>query len=317
MVLNNFSDAIGNTPLVKINRLNSTSAKIFAKVESMNPLSSAKDRAALSMIEEAEKRGDLNKDSIIVEPTSGNTGVGLAYIAAIKGYKSIFVMPENMSIERVKLLKAFGAEIILTDAKKGMTGAIDKANELSKEDRNIFIPQQFNNSDNPLAHYKTTAPEIYKDLDGKIDIFVSAVGTGGTLSGCAKYFKEQNKNIKTIAVEPATSAVISGENAGSHGIQGIGAGFVPEVFDASLIDDIIQIDNETAFETARKLARLDGVPAGISSGANLAAAIEVAKRPEMEGKRIVVIIPSFAERYISTARRVISILKMIILLICK
>lgn len=300
MVINNFSDAIGNTPLVKINRLNSTTAKVFAKVESMNPLSSAKDRAALFMIEEAEKRGDLTKDSIIVEPTSGNTGVGLAYIAAIKGYKSIFVMPENMSIERVKLLKAFGAEIILTEAKKGMTGAIDKANELSKEDSKIFIPQQFNNSDNPLAHYKTTAPEIYKDLDGKIDIFVSAVGTGGTLSGCAKYFKEKNKNIKIIAVEPATSAVISGESAGSHGIQGIGAGFIPSNLNLSLIDETIKITTEEAYAMARDIAKKEGILVGISSGSALVAALKVASRSENEGKNIVVIFPDTGERYLST-----------------
>ncbi len=223
MVINNFAKAIGNTPLVKINKINKSTSNIYAKVESMNPLSSAKDRAALFMIEEAEKRGDLKADSIILEPTSGNTGVGLAYIAAIKGYKTIFTMPSSMSVERVNLLKAFGAKIVLTDPDKGMSGAIDRANELAKLNSKIYIPQQFDNSDNPLAHYMTTGPEIYNDLNGNIDIFVSTVGTGGTLSGCAKYLKEKNPNIKIVAVEPATSAVISKEKAGKHGIQGIGA----------------------------------------------------------------------------------------------
>jgi cysteine synthase A len=266
----------------------------------MNPLSSAKDRAALYMIEKAEKRGDLKKDSIILEPTSGNTGVGLAYIAAIKGYKAIFTMPSSMSEERVKLLKAFGAEIILTDPDKGMSGAIDKANELAKENSNIYIPQQFNNSDNPLAHYETTAPEIYKDLDGKIDIFVSAVGTGGTLSGCAKYFKEKNPNIKVIAVEPSTSAVISKEAPGKHGIQGIGAGFIPKNLDLSLIDEILKIDTEESYESARNIAKSEGMLVGISSGAALVAALIIANRLENKGKNIVVIFPDTGERYLST-----------------
>jgi cysteine synthase A len=300
MLINNLSDAIGNTPLVKINRMNNENVAIYAKVESMNPLSSIKDRAALFLIEEAEKRGDLKKGSIIVEPTSGNTGVGLAYIGAIKGYKTIFVMPENMSLERVKLLKAFGAEIILTEAKKSMTGAIEKANELARLDKNIYIPQQFNNSDNPLAHYKTTGPEIYKDLDGKVDIFVSAVGTGGTLSGCARYLKEKNNNVKIIAVEPATSAVISGEKAGAHGIQGIGAGFIPKNLDTQFIDEVVKITTEDAYTCAREIAKREGILVGISSGSALSAALKIAHRAENKGKNIVVIFPDTGERYLST-----------------
>lgn len=301
MLINNFSQAIGNTPLVKINSLNKTDANIFAKVESMNPLSSAKDRAALYMIEEAEKRGDLQKDSIIVEPTSGNTGVGLAYIAAIKGYKTIFTMPSSMSVERRKLLKAFGAQIILTDPDKGMTGAIAKANELALNDKKIFIPQQFNNPDNPLSHYKTTGPEIYRDLDGKIDIFISAVGTGGTLSGCAKYLKEKKADTCVIAVEPSTSAVISGEKAGKHDIQGIGAGFIPKNLDMKLIDEVLKVTTEKAYSTSRDIAKKEGILVGISAGAALAAAIEVGNRPENKDKNIVVIFPDTGERYLSTA----------------
>jgi cysteine synthase A len=301
MLINHFSEAIGNTPLVKINRMNNSNVNIYAKVESMNPLSSTKDRAALYMIEEAEKRGDLKEGSIIVEPTSGNTGVGLAYISAIKGYRTIFVMPENMSIERVKLLKAFGAEIILTDAIKSMTGAIEKAKELAKTNKNIFIPQQFNNRDNPLSHYKTTGPEIYKDLDGKVDIFVSAVGTGGTLSGCARYFKEKNSKIKVIAVEPATSAVISREVAGSHGIQGIGAGFIPNNLDTQLIDEVVKITTEEAYKITRDIAKKEGILVGVSSGSALSAALLIARRVENEGKNIVVIFPDTGERYLSTA----------------
>ncbi len=301
MLINNFSQAIGNTPLVRINRLNSTKANIFAKVESMNPLSSAKDRAALYMIEEAEKRGDLQKDSIIVEPTSGNTGVGLAYIAAIKGYKTIFTMPSSMSVERRKLLKAFGAQIILTDPDKGMTGAIAKANELAQKDEKIFIPQQFNNPDNPLSHYKTTGPEIYRDLDGEVDIFISAVGTGGTLSGCARYLKEKKADILVIAVEPSTSAVISGDKAGKHDIQGIGAGFIPNNLDMKLIDEVLKVTTEKAYSTSRDIAKEEGILVGISSGAALAAAIEVGNRPENKDKKIVVIFPDTGERYLSTA----------------
>lgn len=300
MLVSNFTKAIGNTPLVKINKLNNSDSFIFAKVESMNPLSSAKDRAALYMIEEAEKRGELNKDSIILEPTSGNTGVALAYISAIKGYKAIFTMPSSMSEERVKLLKAFGAEIILTPANEGMSGAIRKTTELAKENSNIYIPQQFNNRDNPLAHYQTTAPEIYNDLDGNIDIFVSAVGTGGTLSGCAKYFKEKNTNIKIIAVEPSTSAVISKEEPGSHGIQGIGAGFIPKNLDLSLIDETIKIDTDEAYDCARSIAKKEGMLVGISSGAALLASLIVGKRKENKGLNIVVIFPDTGERYLST-----------------
>jgi cysteine synthase A len=300
MVINNFAKAIGNTPLVKINKINKSTSNIYAKVESMNPLSSAKDRAALFMIEEAEKRGDLKADSIILEPTSGNTGVGLAYIAAIKGYKTIFTMPSSMSVERVNLLKAFGAKIVLTDPDKGMSGAIDRANELAKLNSKIYIPQQFDNSDNPLAHYMTTGPEIYNDLNGNIDIFVSTVGTGGTLSGCAKYLKEKNPNIKIVAVEPATSAVISKEKAGKHGIQGIGAGFIPKNLDLDLVDEVMKIATEDAFEVARNIARKEGILAGISSGAALAAAIKIGKREENIDKNIIVIFPDTGERYLST-----------------
>ena len=300
MVVNNFAKAIGNTPLVKINKINKSTSNIYAKVESMKPLSSAKDRAALFMIEEAEKRGDLKSDSIILEPTSGNTGVGLAYIAAIKGYKTIFTMPSSMSVERVNLLKAFGAKIVLTDPDKGMSGAIDRANELAKLNSKIYIPQQFDNSDNPLAHYMTTGPEIYNDLNGNIDIYVSSVGTSGTLSGCAKYLKEKNPNIKIVAVEPATSAVISKEKAGKHGIQGIGAGFIPKNLDLALVDEVIKIATEDAFEFARNIAKKEGILAGISSGAALAAAIKIGKREENKDKNIVVIFPDTGERYLST-----------------
>lgn len=301
MILSNFSQAIGNTPLVKINNLLKNETKIYAKVESMNPLSSIKDRAALFMIEEAEKRGSLTTGTVIIEPTSGNTGIGLAYISAIKGYKTIFTMPESMSVERRKLLKAFGAEIVLTDASKGMQGAIEKAKELFNKSEKAFIPSQFDNKDNPLAHYKTTGPEIYNDLKGEIDFLISAVGTGGTLSGCGRYLKEKIPEIKIIAVEPANSAVISGKQKGSHGIQGIGAGFIPSNLDKSIIDSVITISTEESYEMARRVAKEEGILLGISSGAALAAAIKIASDVKNKNKTIVVICPDSGERYLSTS----------------
>lgn len=298
MLYNNIVEAIGNTPLVRINKINNTSNTIWAKVESMNPLSSIKDRAALFMINEAEKKGLLQKNSLIVEPTSGNTGIGLAYISVLRGYKCTLVMPESMSVERRMLLKALGAEIVLTPAEKGMNGSIEKAKEIVKNNKNSFMPSQFENSDNALAHYMTTAREIYKDLNKKVDIFISAVGSGGTITGCAKYFKEQNKNIKIIAVEPYNSPVLSHGEAAPHKIQGIGAGFIPSLYDSKLVDEIVQVKDEEAIETSRRLSREEALLVGISSGAALSAALEVAKKTE--NKNIVVIFPDSGERYLST-----------------
>ena len=298
MLIENITKAIGDTPLIKINKLNNTNNNIYVKFESMNPLSSIKDRAALYMIEEAEKKGILKPNSVIIEPTSGNTGIGLAYISVVKGYKCKLVMPESMSIERRKLLKALGAEIVLTDAKKGMSGAIEKANELAKTIENSFIPGQFDNPDNALAHYETTAREIYKDLDSKVDIFVSAVGSAGTIMGCAKYFKEQNNQIKIVAVEPYSSAVLSKEKAGSHKIQGIGAGFIPSIYDERLVDEVVKIKDEDAISFSKRLSREEALLVGISSGAAFAGALEVAKT--VENKNIVVILPDSGERYLST-----------------
>ncbi|MGD1816503.1 MAG: cysteine synthase A [Pleomorphochaeta sp.] len=298
MLIENITKAIGDTPLIKINKLNNTNNNIYVKFESMNPLSSIKDRAALYMIEEAEKKGILKPNSVIIEPTSGNTGIGLAYISVVKGYKCKLVMPESMSIERRKLLKALGAEIVLTDAKKGMSGAIEKANELAKTIDNSFIPGQFDNPDNALAHYETTAREIYKDLDSKVDIFVSAVGSAGTIMGCAKYFKEQNNQIKIVAVEPYSSAVLSKEKAGSHKIQGIGAGFIPSIYDERLVDEVVKIKDEDAINFSKRLSREEALLVGISSGAAFAGALEVAKT--VQNKNIVVILPDSGERYLST-----------------
>ncbi|MGD1819431.1 MAG: cysteine synthase A [Pleomorphochaeta sp.] len=298
MLIENITKAIGDTPLIKINKLNNTNNNIYVKFESMNPLSSIKDRAALYMIEEAERKGILKPNSVIIEPTSGNTGIGLAYISVVKGYKCKLVMPESMSIERRKLLKALGAEIVLTDAKKGMAGAISKANELAKTIENSFIPGQFDNPDNALSHYETTAREIYKDLDSKVDIFVSAVGSAGTIMGCAKYFKEQNKQIKIVAVEPYSSAVLSKEKAGSHKIQGIGAGFIPSIYDESLVDEVVKVKDEDAIKYSKGLSREEALLVGISSGAAFAGALEVAKT--VENKNIVVILPDSGERYLST-----------------
>lgn len=293
----NIIETIGNTPLVKVNKL-SNSKNLYAKVEFFNPAGSVKDRIALAMIETAEKQGLINKDTTIIEPTSGNTGIGLALISAIKGYKIILTMPETMSLERRKLLAAYGAELILTEGSKGMKGAIEKAQDLHKEIQNSFIPQQFKNPANPEKHYKTTAREIWKDTEGKIDIFVSGVGTGGTISGVGKYLKEQNLNIQVVAVEPESSPVLSKGIAGSHKIQGIGAGFVPDTFDRSVVDKIITVTNEDAIETARKSAKQEGMLIGISSGASLYAAINLAnENPE---KFVVALLPDTGERYLTS-----------------
>ena len=297
-IANNMTELIGNTPLVKINKL--SSANILAKVESFNPAGSIKDRPALNMIEKAEQEGLINKDTIIIEPTSGNTGIGLAMVCAIKGYKMILTMPETMSLERRKLLKAYGAELVLTDGAKGMQGAVDKAIELSKKYPNSFIPQQFDNPANPESHIKTTAEEIWRDTDGKVDIIVAGVGTGGTITGLAKALKSHNPQIKAIAVEPKLSQVLAGKPAGAHKIQGIGANFVPKNFDYNVVDEIIHVSDEDSIETARKLAKEEGILCGISSGAAMHAAIEISKRPEYKNKMIVVILPDLGERYLSS-----------------
>jgi len=299
-VFENIPAAVGFTPLVQINKLGSGKATILAKLESYNPCGSVKDRIALSMIEAAEKKGLIKPDTVIIEPTSGNTGIGLAFICAAKGYKLILTMPESMSIERRKLLRLFDAEIVLTPAEHGMTGAIEKAEELLAQNPNAFMPQQFNNPANPQIHRETTAKEIWVDSDGKIDIFVSGVGTGGTLTGCGEVLKKHNPNLKVIAIEPKDSPVLSGGKPGPHKIQGIGAGFVPQVLNVDIIDEIIQVSNDDAMETSRQLAAKEGILAGISSGAALWAAIQISQRPENEGKTIVVILPDTGERYIST-----------------
>ena len=297
-------NTIGCTPLVELQNIEKKydlKAKIFAKVEFFNPGGSVKDRVAKAMIEDAETKGVINKDTVIIEPTSGNTGIGLSMVAASKGMKIIICMPETMSIERRNLMKAYGAELVLTDGSQGMKGAIAKAEELAKEIPNSFIPSQFTNPANPDAHYRTTGPEIYNDLDGNIDIFVAGVGTGGTISGIGKFLKEKNPNIKVVAVEPETSPVLSKGTAGPHKIQGIGAGFVPDTLNTSIYDEIITIGNEEAFEMGRNSARIEGLLVGISSGAALKAAVKLALRKENEGKNIVVLLPDTGERYLSTA----------------
>jgi cysteine synthase len=298
-------DTIGATPLIRVPRFSTEEglkADLVLKLEFFNPLSSVKDRIGYAMIDAAEREGKINpKDTVLIEPTSGNTGIALACVAANRGYRLILTMPESMSIERRKMFKILGAELVLTPKEKGMPGAIDKAKELAGNTPHSFIPGQFDNPANPEIHRKTTAEEIWKDTDGKADILIAGVGTGGTLTGVSQVLKERKSGFKTIAVEPSDSPVLSGGTPGPHKIQGIGAGFIPSILQTDLIDEVIQVKNEVAFEYARKVARLEGLPVGISSGAALSAAVQVAKRDENEGKMIIAIIPSFAERYLSTA----------------
>ena len=297
-------DLIGNTPMVELANLQkeySLNATVIAKIEGFNPAGSAKDRVGKALIEDAETRGVIKFGATIIEPTSGNTGIGLASYAVPKGYRVIIVMPDNMSEERKTLMSALGAELVLTDGKLGMSGAIAKAKELNAQIDGSFIPDQFANPANAMAHYETTGPEIYRDTDGDIDIFVAGVGTGGTITGVGKYLKEQNKNIKIVAVEPTNSAVLSGEKSGAHGLQGIGAGFIPEVLDVNVIDEIITVSDDEAFKAGRILAKKEGLLCGISSGAALYAAISLAKRDENKGKNIVVLLPDIGDRYLSTA----------------
>ncbi len=296
-------ELIGKTPLLELTHIEKEfglKAKLLAKLEYFNPAGSVKDRIAKAMLSDAEARGKLNKDSVIIEPTSGNTGIGLASVAAARGYRIIIVMPETMSVERRQLMKAYGAELVLTEGAKGMKGAIAKAEELAREIPNSFIPGQFTNPANSKAHYDTTAPEIFGDTDGEIDIFVAGVGTGGTITGVGSYLKEKKPSVQVVAVEPASSPVLSGGEAGAHKIQGIGAGFVPDVLDTSVYDEIITVINEDAFEAGRLLGKKEGLLAGISSGAALWAGIELAKRPENENKTIVVLLPDTGDRYLST-----------------
>ena len=298
-----FLDLIGNTPLVEVANLEKAynlKAKVLVKLEYRNPAGSVKDRIAQAMIEDAEKKGILKEGSVIIEPTSGNTGIGLAAIAAAKGYRAILTMPETMSVERRNILKAYGAEIVLTEGSKGMKGAIAKAEELAKEIEGSFIPGQFDNPANPKVHYETTGPEIWRDTDGKVDAFVAGVGTGGTVTCTGKYLKEQNPDVKVVAVEPASSPVLSQGKAGAHKIQGIGAGFVPKVLDTAVYDEIITVENDDAFAASKELTKKEGILTGISSGAALYAALQLAQRPEFEGKTIVALLPDSGDRYYST-----------------
>lgn len=302
-VYQGFTELIGKTPLVEvtnIEQVHELKAKLLVKLEYQNPAGSVKDRAAFYMIKKAEENGLLKEGSVIIEPTSGNTGIGLAAIAAAKGYRAILTMPDTMSVERRNILKAYGAEIVLTEGAKGMKGAIAKAEELAGEIEGAYIPAQFDNPANAQAHYETTGPEIWADTDGTVDIFVASVGTGGTITGTGKYLKEKNAAIKVVAVEPASSPVLSGGQAGAHKIQGIGAGFVPTVLDTGIYDEIITVENDLAFETSKELTKREGLLTGISSGAALYAAVELAKRPENEGKTIVVLLPDSGDRYYST-----------------
>lgn len=302
-VYRKITDLIGGTPLLELTnyeKANELNAKIYAKLEYFNPAGSVKDRIAKAMLDDAEEKGLLKSGAVIIEPTSGNTGIGLASVAASRGYKVILTMPETMSVERRNLLKAYGAELVLTEGAKGMAGAIAKAKELAEQTPNSYIPSQFTNPANPAVHLKTTGPEIWADTDGKVDIFVAGVGTGGTLSGVGAYLKSQNPNVKVVAVEPATSPVLSGGKAGPHKIQGIGAGFVPDTLNTDIYDEILPVQNEDAFATGRALARSEGVLVGISSGAAVFAAAQLAKRPENAGKVIVALLPDTGERYLST-----------------
>lgn len=302
-VYRKITDLIGGTPLLELTnyeKANELNAKIYAKLEYFNPAGSVKDRIAKAMLDDAEEKGLLKPGAVIIEPTSGNTGIGLASVAASRGYKVILTMPETMSVERRNLLKAYGAELVLTEGAKGMPGAIAKAKELAEQAPNSYIPSQFTNPANPAVHLKTTGPEIWADTDGKVDIFVAGVGTGGTLSGVGAYLKSQNPNVKVVAVEPATSPVLSGGKAGPHKIQGIGAGFVPDTLNTDIYDEILPVQNEDAFATGRALARSEGVLVGISSGAAVFAAAQLAKRPENAGKVIVALLPDTGERYLST-----------------
>lgn len=302
-VYRKITDLIGGTPLLELTnyeKANELNAKIYAKLEYFNPAGSVKDRIAKAMLDDAEEKGLLKPGAVIIEPTSGNTGIGLASVAASRGYKVILTMPETMSVERRNLLKAYGAELVLTEGAKGMPGAIAKAKELAEQTPNSYIPSQFTNPANPAVHLKTTGPEIWADTDGKVDIFVAGVGTGGTLSGVGAYLKSQNPNVKVVAVEPATSSVLSGGKAGPHKIQGIGAGFVPDTLNTDIYDEILPVQNEDAFATGRALARSEGVLVGISSGAAVFAAAQLAKRPENAGKVIVALLPDTGERYLST-----------------
>lgn len=302
-IYKNVTELIGNTPVVELSKLEKQEglkAQLLAKVEFFNPAGSVKDRIAKRMIEKAEEQGLLKEGATIIEPTSGNTGIGLASVCASKGYKAIFTMPETMSVERRNLLKAYGAKIVLTPGAQGMKGAIAKAKELQESTPNSLIPSQFTNLENPQAHYETTGPELWEQTDGKIDIFVAGVGTGGTISGTGKYLKEKNPNIKIVAVEPEGSPVLSQGKAGPHGIQGIGAGFVPDTLNTQIYDEIVTVTNENAYNTGRAIAQKEGLLVGISSGASVYAAIQLAKRPENEGKRIVALMPDTGERYLST-----------------
>ena len=302
-VYQSVTELIGNTPLLKANnfiKANGLKANIFVKLEYFNPAGSVKDRIAKAMIEKAEKEGKINKDTVIIEPTSGNTGIGLASFAAARGYKAILTMPETMSVERRNLLKAYGAQIVLTEGAKGMKGAIAKAEELAKEMPNSFIPGQFTNPVNPQVHFETTGPEIYEDTDGKVDIFIAGVGTGGTLSGTGKYLKSKNPAVKVVAVEPTGSPLLSEGHAGPHKIQGIGANFIPDTLDTKIYDEIVTVDNDAAFKTAQAFIKAEGFLIGISGGAAVYAATELAKRPENAGKTIVVVLPDSGDRYLST-----------------
>ncbi|MBQ5398010.1 MAG: cysteine synthase A [Ruminococcus sp.] len=302
-IYSKITDLIGKTPLLELTNYeneNKLDAKVVGKLEYFNPAGSVKDRIAKAMIDDAESKGALKQGAVIIEPTSGNTGIGLASVAAARGYRIILTMPETMSVERRNLLKAYGAELVLTDGAKGMKGAIEKAHQLAEEIENSFIPSQFTNQANPEVHFKTTGPEVWDDTDGKVDILVAGVGTGGTLSGTGKYLKSQNPDVKVVAVEPATSPVLSEGKAGPHKIQGIGAGFVPDTLNTEIYDEIIKVSNEDAFKTGKALANTEGLLVGISSGAAVFAATELAKRPENKGKLIVAILPDTGERYLST-----------------